>query len=131
MDFCSSFGVSLKEKHPDIVVYRQLGEKQPLVIDVTVRHTTLVAVEAMLSRAIGEKNRKYKDFFSNDIEFKPLPFSTLAHMPKHSYEVIVEIGRHAMSGFVAHAVRRVKCAIIGGAALRKKVLMAKFATTNT
>ena len=131
MDFFANFGTPYSDDRPDIVFYRLGEEKLPLVVDLTVRHHAQGrdAIENALTRGAQVKKRKYRDWFANEVEFEPLVFSTLATMPPPTFKVIKEISKHALPGFVHHAIRRVKCAILSETALRRRVLSARFAST--
>jgi hypothetical protein len=130
-NFFSNFGTGHNDDHPDVVFYRTSADKPPLVVDVTVRHqpqrdTPEAHPRNHVRHGASEKIAKYRNWFAGDVEFHPLAFSTHAHMPTKTYEVLREVGRYALPGFVPHAVRRIKCAIVSEASLRRKVLLARF-----
>jgi hypothetical protein len=124
-NFFSNFGVQYHEDHPDVVFYRAATEQLPLVVDVTVRHQSDIATHSVVAEATRRKVAKYKDFFPNDIEFHPLVFTAVCQVPAATWCVIQEIGKQALPGFASHALRRIKCAIVQSAALRRKVLSAR------
>jgi hypothetical protein len=123
-NFYSNFGARHHDDHPDIVFYR-LDDKKPLVVDLTIRHQTDAAKVDNLALGEREKNTKYAGWWSDEIEFRPLALSSNAHMPPQTLDTLKEIGKYALSGFVDHAVRQIKMAIILGAAMRQRMLEAK------
>jgi len=129
-NFFSNFGSLPHEDKPDIVFYRTSDEKKALVVDVTVRHTNQTTYTSAIDEGCATKIAHYKDWFPDDVEFHPLPFSAVANIPTRSMDILKEISLYGLSGFAQHAVRRIKCAIVACASLRRRVLAARFGTRS-
>ena len=125
-NFYGIFGVTNREKRPDLIVYRGATREEPLVLDFTIPHQPEAYDSDAVNNMSNQKKRKYKDWFPEDVHVKPFVIATNTIPHPEAMDTIREVAKQAIRhGFVRECCARIKLAIINFSPYKRKAIQAR------